>query len=495
MPDPKAILSELRELPPVDALLGEADPGAPEGAPRRLRLAWIREVLEEARAEIRTAAAGAENGSEGALPARGRAAWIEVLRERLRRRAEGRRERKLRRVVNATGVLLHTNLGRAPLPAAAIEALLETGTGYSNLEMDLGAGRRSSRLAPIRELLPELTGAEAGFAVHNNAAAVYLALSALARGREVVVSRAHLVEIGGSFRLPAIMAASGARLVEVGSTNRTRRSDYAEALTPETGLILKVHPSNFRIVGFTEEVATVTLAELAAERGVPLFEDLGSGALAQHGDLAFDEPQVQDSLRMGADLVSFSGDKLLGGPQAGILVGKRAVIERLEKDPVARVVRLDKTALGALEATLEAYLDPGSLRERIPVLGLLARDETALEDLAGRLADRLRRALGATWRVEVLETSGEVGGGSLPGLALPSRAVAIGAEGWEPDRIARVLRCADPAVVGRIEKDRYLLDVRSLLEGEEERIARAASILSQEPQKGREWGTTPAPSR
>ena len=461
----------LKSLPSVDALLARAlAEGEPSHAvPRELLLAWLREVIEEARASLRAMPEDAEP------PARGREEWTHLLLARVSARRAEDREQVLGRVINATGVLLHTNLGRAPLSAEAQAALHATAAGYSNLEMDLTTGKRRSRLLAVRELLPLVTGAEAGLAVHNNAAAVYLALTALASGREVVISRGHLVEIGGGFRLPDIMAASGARLAEVGTTNRTRREDYARTIRPETGLILKIHPSNFRLVGFHEEVSTRELASLARETGVPFFEDLGSGALTQHGELAFGEPMVQDALRDGADLVAISGDKLLGGPQAGIIVGRSTFVELLAKHPVARVVRLDKTALAALEATLRAYLDPASLARRIPLLTLLSRGEDELAARAVALAEKLRSVV--PWRFEVLTTRAEVGGGSLPGVELPSRAITIEHPKLSPNSLSDAFRRGRPPIAGRVENDRFLLDLRTVLDGEEDEIVRGAISL------------------
>lgn len=473
-PAPDALRRALAELPPVDILVERLAPEAEAaGVPRALLLAWIREGVQEARDTLR----GAKEAAAPIAP-RTREAWLRLLEDSIRERLLERRTSGLRRVVNATGVLLHTNLGRAPLPAAAQRALLEASAGYSNLEVDLDSGRRRSRLDPIRRLLPLITGAEAGFAVHNNAAAVNLVLTALAFGREVVVSRGHLVEIGGSFRLPEIMEASGARLVEVGSTNRTRLSDYARVIGPQTALLLKVHPSNFRMIGFTEEVPTGDLADLARQHGIPLLHDVGSGALNQHGPLAFDEPRVQEALEAGADLVCFSGDKLLGGPQAGILVGRKEWIDRLSRHPVARVVRLDKWTLAALEATLEAYLDPARLTSRIPLLAMLSRSEEELQGSAERLADALRGRCEADWSFTVVETLSQVGGGTLPGLDLPSRAVSLSSPGRDVDAIGQALRRAVPPVFGRIEKGRFLLDLRALLPEDEALLVEAASVLN-----------------
>jgi len=515
----------LRRLPPVDALVAAAAEAAREReVPRDLLLAYVREALEEARLAIRGVSRDGASGGDQAGdteqqraeaiieahdghaggPASGRDsdnprgvsiletaardgrttrdAWVTLLTSRVMERIDDRSRGLLRRVVNATGVLLHTNLGRAPLAARAQARLFDACAGYSSLELDLGSGRRRSRLEAIRRLIPAVTGAEAGMAVHNNAAAVYLALTALAGGREVLVSRGHLVEIGGSFRLPDIMAASGARLVEVGSTNRTRLSDYERGRSRETALVLKVHPSNFRMVGFTEEVSTKDLAAWAESHGLPLLHDVGSGALRQHGRLAFDEPLVQDSLEAGAHLVCFSGDKLLGGPQAGILAGRRELVEGLARHPVARVVRLDKSLLAALEATLEIYLDaPAELPRRIPLLGLLDRGREDVAEMAEALARALREALGEGWAMDIVETTGEVGGGSLPGVSLASKAVGLKHPDWTVDQIARALRRSDPPVVGRIERDRFLLDVRALLPGDETLVARGAKILLSAP--------------
>ncbi|MCB9463066.1 MAG: L-seryl-tRNA(Sec) selenium transferase [Candidatus Eisenbacteria bacterium] len=499
MTDEAEIAREYRELPSVDLLLerlGDAERSRAEagmegartvvdaegsrslaGAPRLLVRDWVRRGLEEARSALATARTAAANGDPAELPARGREAWITWVLARVDEFAAERSDGMLQRVVNATGVLLHTNLGRAPLPGSALDAYLQAGTGYCSLEMDLASGQRRSRLAPIRRLLPLLTGAESGIAVHNTAAAVFLTLSALARGREVIVSRAHLVEIGGSFRLPDIMEAAGVRLVEVGATNRTRIGDYEAKIGPDTALLLKVHPSNFKMVGFTEEASTEELAALGAKHGVPFFEDLGSGALRQHGDLTLDEPRVQDTLVAGADIVAFSGDKLLGAPQAGILVGKKSWIDRISKDPVARIVRLDKTALAALERTIELYLgDPAELRARVPMVRMLSEPLEEVEARANSLAADLQSALGSGWRCIVVPSAAEVGGGSLPGQELPSRAVEISGP-LSVQELSRRLRSACPPVVGRIEKDRFLLDVRTLLTGDDVDIVNAMEGL------------------
>lgn len=469
MPDSSdaQLIEVLRRLPSVERALDLTRAHVPD-LPQLLHTAWIREILAELRAGLRAELRA--DASREVLEA-------EVV-ERVAARLRERDRMSLRRVINGTGVLLHTNLGRAPLPARAVQLLTEAAAGYCSLELDLHTGRRRSRLAAVRGLLARVTGAETGTVVHNTAAAVFLALTALAHGREVVVSRAHLVEIGGSFRLPDIMAASGARLVEVGTTNRTRLSDYERAITERTAMFLKVHPSNFRMVGFTEEVSTADLSALARERGILCFEDLGSGALEQHGDLCFDEPTVQASCLAGAHLVAFSGDKLLGGPQAGVVVGAAEPIERMVKHPVARVVRLDKTMLAALESTLEAYLDPPTLRARIPLQRMLGRPVGELEDVAASLIEGLSAVLPeAQWSFHPVASDAEVGGGSLPGQGLPSRAVDIRRRHWSPDRLARAWRASEPAVLGRIENDRFLLDVRGFLDGDVSAIIDAATRI------------------
>ncbi len=475
MTDIDRIAAQYRELPSVDRFLEEE--GLADDVPRVLLRSWIRDALAEARETLDAARTAASRGEAATIPAEGRESWTDWVRQRIGDRATQRDHGVLRRVINATGILIHTNLGRAPLAPPARDAYLESATGYCNLEMDLVSGKRSSRLGPIMDLIPKVTGAEAGFAVHNTAAAVFLTLSALARGREVVVSRAHLVEIGGSFRLPDIMEAAGVRLVEVGATNRTRISDYADRIGPDTALILKVHPSNFKMVGFTEEASSEDLAALGREHGVPFFEDLGSGALDQHGELTFGEPRVQDSLRAGADIAAFSGDKLLGAPQGGILVGKKTWIDRLRSHPVARVVRLDKTALAALERTLEMFLlPPEELRRKVPLVRMLAAEPATLENAAMRLRDRLRSTLGQDWTVDVVKSVAEVGGGSLPGQELESRAVSVVGP-LRPDDLSLRLRTGTPSIVGRIEGGRFLLDVRTLLEGDEDDLVAAMEGL------------------
>jgi L-seryl-tRNA(Ser) seleniumtransferase len=418
----------LRDLPSVDALLrtgaGEA---LVEEHGRQAVVEALRAVLGEARA------AETVPDQEGLLET-----------------AAGRlgRPPSLRPVLNATGVIIHTNLGRAPLAEVAIERVGEVAAGYSTLEYDLAAGARGSRHDHLSGLLSNLTGAEAGLAVNNNAAAVLLCLAATADGGEVLISRGQLIEIGDGFRIPDILAQSGARLVEVGTTNRTSIADYRRAVTSETRAILRVHQSNFRIVGFTAHPGLGELAEVAGG-DVALIDDLGSGALLDLPDL-FDEPTARASIEAGADLVCFSGDKLLGGPQAGIIVGTAEAVGRVKRHPLARAMRIDKLSLAALEATLELYRNPAQALAQIPVL-------RSLGEPAGRVrerAERLCRRLGG----ELTETTAKVGGGALPLLELDSFACAL--EGG--DELGARLREGDPPVIARVQEGRVLLDCRTL---------------------------------
>jgi len=395
-----------------------------------------RRVLDRAREEIR---AGAEPGD---------------LAERLREELGAARRPQLRRVLNATGVIVHTNLGRAPLPTAALERVTEVARGYSNLEYDLADGARGSRQDHLAGLLRRLTGAEASLVVNNNAGAVLLALAALAEGREVVVSRGELIEIGDGFRIPDVLARSGARLVEVGTTNRTRAADYERAIGPETGLLLRVHQSNFRVVGFAEQPATAQLAAVARRHELPLVDDLGSGALMRLPD----EPTPADALAAGADLVSFSGDKLLGGPQAGIVAGRADLVERLRRHPLQRALRADKLTLAALEGTLTLYLDrPGE----IPVLRMIEEPAESVRTRAERLAGLTGGA--------VEETVARVGGGALPLAELPSFACAL------EEQLAEQLRGGETPVVAVVRDGRTLLDCRTLADDELDEVAAAVA--------------------
>jgi L-seryl-tRNA(Ser) seleniumtransferase len=422
-------VDRLRALPSVD----------------RLATAVARAELAERRAEL---LAGARDEVD----------LVSRARERLRP--------SLRRVLNATGVIVHTNLGRAPLAEPAQAAVARAARGYSNLELDLAGGERAARHEHVEVLLRELTGAEAAAVVNNCAAAVLLAVSALAGpGRDVVVSRGQLIEIGGGFRMPEVVAQAGARLVEVGTTNRTRIGDYEAALGADTGAILRAHPSNFRTVGFVEEVEIEALCAL----GVPVIDDVGSGVLNDDLAVLADEPPVRRSVGAGAAVVAFSGDKLLGGPQAGILVGAEEAIAACRRHPLARAVRIDKLSLAALEATLALHRDPELARRELPVLAMLAVEDAELRERA----DRLAAATGG----EVVDAHGRVGGGALPLLELRGPVVALDAGPAGAGALAAALRGGDPAVVGRIERDRVLLDPRTLA-GDELDAAAAAVIAA-----------------
>jgi L-seryl-tRNA(Ser) seleniumtransferase len=377
------------------------------------------------------------------------------LHARLEEELAAARRPALRRVLNATGVIVHTNLGRAPLAEAALDRAVEAGRAYSNLEYDLAEGARGSRQDHVARILSRLTGAESAIVVNNNAGAMLLALAALAEGREVLVSRGELIEIGDGFRIPDVLARSGARLVEVGTTNRTRAADYERAVRAETALLLRVHQSNFRVVGFTEQPSVSELASVARAHDLPLLDDLGSGALL---DLS-DEPTVRGALGEGASLVCFSGDKLLGGPQAGIVVGRAELIERLRRHPLHRALRIDKLGLAALEGTLLLYLEPERALHEIPVLRMLHEDPSIVRARAERLA--------AAVSGEVEETVGRVGGGALPLAELPSYACAVDEVLVEP------LRSHEPPVIGIVRDGRLLLDCRTLADGDVDEVAAA----------------------
>jgi L-seryl-tRNA(Ser) seleniumtransferase len=438
-----------RRIPSVDALL---DSTAFEAVLALAPRARVVEALREVQAEVRTALEDA--GEAGGVVPEDPQWYADRTGDRLTRLERP----SLRPVINATGVVLHTNLGRAPLPDAAIQAVSEA-AGYASLEYDLDVGGRGSRHDHCAALLRRLTGAGEALVVNNNAAAVVLALNTLARGRGAVISRGELVEIGGSFRVPEIMERSGTRVVEVGATNRTHPQDYRRAAAGDVGVILKVHRSNFRIEGYTREVGVTELARIAEEAGIPLFHDLGSGALIDLTRLGLPhEPTAEEALAAGADVVSLSGDKLLGGPQAGILLGRADLIARMRANPLCRALRPDKLTLAALGATLRLYLDPERAIAEVPVLRMLGASPAALEDRAKRIAARLGEAGVAA---EVAPTRSTVGGGAYPGVELEGTAVAVsGVTG--ADTVAHRLRTGTPPVIARIRDGRVLLDPRTV---------------------------------
>lgn len=452
----------LRELPAVDRLLREPPlMELLENMPRRVVLAAAQETVERYREKLRSAAANRLDLSKldlspGTLAAEAAAAAA----------AAGRQS--LRPVINATGIILHTNLGRAPLAAAAVGAVTAVAGCYSNLEINLAEGVRGSRQAHLEKLLCDLTGAEAAVAVNNNAAAVFLVLNSCAAGKEVVVSRGQLVEIGGSFRIPEVMAASGARLVEVGTTNKTYRRDYEAAVGENTAALLKVHTSNYHILGFTASVEAADLVSLARERNLLVIEDLGSGVLL---DLARynlpPEPKVQDSIAAGVDLVTFSGDKLLGGPQAGIIVGRRELIDRIRSNQLARALRIDKFTVAALEATLRLYLDEEKAVREIPVWHALTADPDTLQQRAGALAARLQ-PLFDDGSVNVRKGDSRVGGGALPTAELPTFLVSLNPTRMPAMELAGRLRLGEPPVIVRVQQDRLFLDPRTIAPEQED---------------------------
>ncbi len=438
----------LRRLPSVDALIRAAR-GAWPDLPHDLLRDVSRAVLARARAAVSVGEAPPDLATLiAAVSAELSAAFTPSLRP----------------LINATGVIIQTNLGRAPLSVAAQTAMQMVSRGYSNLEYDLDRGERGSRHVHLEALLTRLTGAEAALVVNNNAAAVYLALIALAAGREVIVSRGQAVEIGGGFRIPDVLRASGATLVEVGTTNRTYARDYAAAINDRTALILRVHASNFRLIGFVHEPKLAELAEVAHRHDLPLLDDLGSGTLIdtrQFGLLA--EPTVQESVAAGADVVTFSGDKLLGGPQAGIIVGRRELIGQLRRHPLARALRIDKCTIAGLVATLQSYLRGTALSE-IPVWQLISAPVTTLRQRAEQIAAQLH-AVGIP--AQVVDCASAVGGGSLPGATQPSAGVSIAPGTVNATAIAARLRAATQPVVARIENDRVLCDLRSVFPAED----------------------------
>ena len=450
--------SLLRALPKTDDLLRRADLTAlAETVPRPLVADAVRSVVDDVRERILSGAA--ESFDDDGLAAR----VIALVTERMRP--------SLRPVINATGIIVHTNLGRSVLAPEAVEAAARVAAGYSNLEYDVASGERGSRHVHVESLICQLTGAEAAIAVNNNAAAVFLAIAGLACDGEAIVSRGQLVEIGGSFRIPDIMRQTGARMVEVGTTNKTRLKDYERAITPRSALLLKVHSSNFRMVGFTEEASLAELVALGRERGVPVYEDQGSGVLidlAPYGIAG--EPTVRSSIEAGADVVSISGDKLLGGPQAGILAGRRDAIERLKSHPLARALRLDKMTLAALEATLRLYLDPERAVRDIPTLAMLLSPPEKVAARARMLASRIGAVSAGAFDVLTEPDTSRAGGGALPMAEIPTTVVTLAPLRTSANALEASLRLGDPTIVARIHEGRVLLDLRTLSAAEEDAV-------------------------
>lgn len=456
----------LRRLPKVDDLLKH--PSVVEllaGNPRRVVVDAVRASVDAARIEI-DVASRLEDASSIVEAASLAADAARIIADVM--------NPSLRRVVNATGVVVHTNLGRSILPEAAIEAVVEVAKAYSNTEFDVETGKRGSRHDHIEKLLCRLTGAEAALAVNNNAAAVLLALSALAKGKEVVISRGQLVEIGGSFRIPDVMRQSGAKLREVGATNKTHVADYRAAVTEKTGLIMRAHPSNFQVVGFAAEVGLAEMVAVAREYELPVLNDLGSGVMVDITVVGLpDEPTVQASVAAGIDVTTFSGDKLLGGPQAGIAVGKKAFIDKMKKHPLARAVRIDKMTLAALEATLKIYFDEGAAAREIPTLAMLYAPLEELKLRADALAIRAGQAAGDSIIVTSEEDTSKAGGGALPLAELPTAVVVLRPRAISVNKLEKALRGYTTPIIGRIKDGRLLLDLRTILPRDEDDIVAA----------------------
>ncbi|HLG42228.1 MAG TPA: L-seryl-tRNA(Sec) selenium transferase, partial [Planctomycetota bacterium] len=461
------IQEALRKIPSVDQILLDPTLALPVrmwGREQVVRHA--RAVLESLREEIR----GSRNVPVEALD---RSAIVKSLLERLK----SDERPGLRRVINATGIVLHTGLGRAVLAPEALEAVQRELAGYAALEVDRSTGERSIREIHVAKLICEVAEAEAATVVNNNAGATMLALAALAGGKEVIVSRGHLIEIGGSFRMPDVMAQSGCRLVEVGTTNKTYLRDFESAIGADAGLLMHVHTSNYRIIGFATEVTIEELVALGRKRNLPVMDDIGSGAMVDLKPWGIhDEPTVQGSLRAGADVVTFSGDKLLGGPQAGILVGSRKAIDAVRKHPLFRALRPGKFSLVALEATLRLYRNPDTVMERVPTLRMLTVVADSLESKALELAKRLKRLPG--FSVEVLDDVSEAGGGSMPAVRLPTKVVAVRSDRAGLQALAQTLRDGDPCIMTRVQRERVLFDVRTLLEGEVEQVESAMARIA-----------------
>ncbi len=454
----------LKAIPKVDEFLSWISDESE--APLRLVKKAVRELLDD----VRQAILGGEEQSVEALAK-------DLLLPRFQKKLAALMKPHFRSVINATGVVVHTNMGRSLLPDSAMAGIVAAGGRYSNLEFDLATGKRGSRYSLVEELLCELTGAEAGLVVNNNAAAVLLALDTLANGREAIVSRGQLVEIGGSFRIPDVMKKSGARLVEVGATNRTHLRDYEQAITDETSLLLKVHTSNYKMIGFTSEVPLEELVTLARKEGLVVMEDLGSGSFIDLSRFGLDkEPTVQEVVKSGADVVTFSGDKLLGGPQAGIIVGRKDIIGRIKKNPLNRALRIDKFTLAGLEAIFRLYLDEPTVTATVPTLAMLSMEYEVIKKRATRLVRRLKKEVGLAIEISLEDTESRVGGGALPEQGLRSRAVTLVPTSCSLNQFEVRLRAAAIPVVGRIEDDKLILDMRTV--ADKEVVELAATIIA-----------------
>jgi len=459
-PDP----NKLRLIPSVDSLLGDPEfKSLPDSVPQRLVVESVRITVEEFRKRL---LAGTESEvDENSLR--------QNILNQAKDRAQTLHRPAYRRAINATGIILHTGLGRAVLPMAAVEQIGRELAGYSLLQIDPETGLRSRRDERIEWLLQQLTGCEAATVVNNNAAATAIVLNTVAKNKEVIVSRGQLLEIGGAFRLPEVMAAAGAKLVEVGTTNKTHLRDYEAAITENTAAILRVHPSNYKIVGFTAEVELDRLVKLTHEKNLVLIDDVGAGALIDYSQFGFEkEPTLPESVKSGADLITSSADKLIGGSQGGLILGKAKWVQAVRKNPFARIVRVGKLTLAALEATLALFLDPDRALREVPTLQLLMRPRDQLASRAQRMAEELKRACPGL-DLGVIDGFSQMGSGSLPGQNLPTRLVAIRSSDPPPGELARRLRLGDPPVVTRVHDDRILIDPRTLLDGEDTVVVEA----------------------
>jgi L-seryl-tRNA(Ser) seleniumtransferase len=448
----------LRKLPGVDSLI-ELCTAADffKGIPQTVIVSSIRSVIDDRRRAILNADPSINEQS----------LLDSLMIDAVKHAATKAMMPNLRPMVNATGVVVHTNLGRSLLAAEAVENLVAIASRYSNLEYDLAAGKRGSRYSSVEDLICENSGAEAAMVVNNNAAAVLLCLETIARNKEVIVSRGELVEIGGSFRVPDVMAKSGSILKEVGTTNRTHLQDYQNAIGPNTGLLLKVHTSNYSVVGFTAEVSLRQLVDLGADHQLPVMEDLGSGTFidfSKYGLLK--EPTVQESVNAGADLITFSGDKLLGGPQAGLIVGKKKIVDQVKKNPLTRALRIDKLTLAALESTLKLYRDEEKAARLIPTLRMIMLPFQEVQKRARQLADALKNMGDVRMQIQLIERSSKTGGGALPLMELPSLCVGIQMKGISPNTLEKRMRDNDPPIIGRIESDMFVMDPRTVREDE-----------------------------
>jgi L-seryl-tRNA(Ser) seleniumtransferase len=468
----------LRALPSIESLLASATATSLCASLSRERLRdLLREILDELRQQIASKATPLPDNRLQTTDL-----FFEIER-RLELRAMQLLQPSLRRVINATGVILHTNLGRAPLAPSAIAAVTQVAANYSNLEYDLSAGGRGKRESHCQQLLARLLGSEDAIVANNCAAAVLLVLNTLAEGGEVIVSRGELIEIGGSFRIPEVMEKSGAKLREVGTTNRTRISDYEKAINENTQLILRVHPSNYRVIGFTERPSLQEIAALSQQTGIPAFEDLGSGCLLDLAPYGVkDEPVVSASFKAGISVAAFSGDKMLGGPQAGIIAGSRSIIERVRKNPLMRALRVDKMTYAALEATLRLY-ERGAAATEVPVIHAMALTKDEIAERAKKIKDRLNELTRDRWQIVLEEGNSVIGGGSAPEVKLPTILIAIADSELSAATIEERLRNHTTPIIVRTERDRVLLDIRTLAIGEEEIIIDAFTTIAQPSSK------------